>query len=617
MRLMIAETVVVCRGFTRNLLDKLKDGRMTTIEQRAAVIPILGDELTDFRTEAGEFLDGKRDEVKFIGFRLKQGVYGQRQPARQMVRVKLPFGGVSPEQLEALADVAEQYAPLKKGHITTRQNIQYHHIPLREMYDVLRRLGDAGLSSREACGNVVRNVTGDPWAGVRDDEAFDLTPYAGAFVRYWVRNPLTQALPRKFKVTFSASDDDAAMTAIHDIGFIPRVREIDGKQVRGFKMVVGGGLSTMPKDAVLITEFVAVDEFLKYSEAVLRLFHAADELRVNILKARLKFLVHRVGADEFRRMVEEELKGDWASKTYDLESLLFVDDEEADAPAQPERPDEVAPEDRAAFERFIEVNVRKQKQAGYAAVTAKVRQGDLSPQQFRELARLLRKYGNGRARTTQDQNLVLRWIPEGRVYSLWKELQALGLGDGDATEITDVVSCPGTDSCKLGITSSMGVNRAIQQHVQSLEIQDPLARQILINISGCPNSCGQHHIGNIGFHGASMKNDDRQIPAYNVFLGGQRREGQPLRMGTLAKLRIPAKRVPVAVERFVGVYQAERQDGEPFNDFFDRVGVAPFEAAVKDLTLTPEFSTDNLQEFIDWEREGLYVLERGEGECAI
>ncbi len=581
------------------------------------VIPILDDELSDFGTEAQAFLAQQRVEQNFIKFRLKQGVYGQRQQARQMIRCKLPFGGVSSDQLEALADVAEEFAPLGRGHITTRQNIQYHHIPLARAYDALRRLGDAGLSTREACGNVVRNVTGDPWAGIREDEAFDITPYAGALVRYFVRNPLSQALPRKFKVTFSGSDADAAMTAIHDIGFIPRVREIDGREVRGFKMVVGGGLSTMPKDAVLISEFVPVDDFLTYSEAVLRIFERADELRVNILKARLKFLVHRVGEEAFQAMVAEELRGEWAQRRPDLDALLFVDDEASEAPDFPASADAVPPADAEAFARFVAVNVRRQKQAGYSAVTAKVRQGDLTPEQFRGLARILRTYGIGRARTTQDQNFVLRWIPDGRVYSVFRELRDLGLGDQDATEITDVVSCPGTDSCKLGITSSMGLNRAIQQHVESLDVTDPLARRILINISGCPNSCGQHHIGNIGFHGASMKNEARQIPAYNVFLGGQRREGEALRMGRLARLRIPAKRVPVAVERFVKLYLAERQDGEEFNAYVDRVGIPPFEAAVKDLTVTPVFKTDDFQEFIDWERDGLYVLERGEGECAV
>ncbi|MGE3857911.1 MAG: nitrite/sulfite reductase [Dehalococcoidia bacterium] len=592
---------------------------MTTATPKSAptVIPIILKEFDDFETEGTKFLAGDTPERQFIGFRLKQGVYGQRQPARQMTRVKVPFGGLGPVQMEGFARVSE-IAPLGKGHITTRQCVQFHHIPLVEMYNVLRVLGDHGLSSREACGNVVRNVTGDPWAGIRADELFDITPYAGAFVRYWVRNPLSQLLPRKFKVTFSGSDADAALTPIHDIGFIPRIQVVDGKEVRGFKMVVGGGLSTMPKDAVVLTEFVSVDDYLRYSEAVVRIFQDADELRVNILKARLKFLVHRVGEEAFRQMVDERLAQDWAQQPIDLDALLFVDDEAADAPPPSKLDVSVAPAaERDDFARFIDENVRPQKQDGYYAVQVLVRQGDLRPAQWRGLASIITEHGAGRARTTQAQNLVLRWIPGANVYAVWKALQALNLGESGVATIRDVVSCPGTDSCKLGITSSMGLNRAIGERIDALNITDPLTKQIFINISGCPNSCGQHHLGNIGFHGAAMKNDARQIPAYNVFLGGERHEGAVAHSGTLAKLRLPAKRVPDAVERFIAVYQSGRTEGEAFNAFFDRVGVAPFEAAVQDLTLTPEFSTDNIQEFVDWEREGLYVLERGEGECAV
>ncbi len=297
-------------------------------QQAPHVIPIIEQEFTDFRTEAGEFLAGNREEKRFIGFRLKQGVYGQRQAARQMVRVKLPFGGVTPHQLEGFAQVAERFAPLGRGHITTRQNVQFHHFQLAEAYDLLKVLAEHDLSSREACGNVVRNVTGDPWAGIRADEPFDITPYAGAFVRYWVRNPISQLLPRKFKVTFSGSEVDAAMTAIHDIGFIPRVRTEGGKEVRGLKMLVGGGLSTMAKQAIVLTEFVPVDQFLTYSEAVIRIFQDASELRQNINKARLKFLVHRVGAEAFRAMVDERLAQDWAKQIPPLDALMYVDDEQ-------------------------------------------------------------------------------------------------------------------------------------------------------------------------------------------------------------------------------------------------------------------------------------------------
>jgi len=582
------------------------------------IIPILPKEFEDFKNEAIEFLAGNRDEAKFIGFRLHQGVYGQRQAARQMIRVKLPFGGITPTQLEGFAQVVEQYAPLVKGHITTRQCIQIHHIPLEQMYEVLRLLGDHGLSSREGCSNTVRNVTGDPWAGIRADEPFDITPYAAAFVRYWVRNPISQALPRKFKVTFSGSEADAAMVTIHDIGWLARTRVIDGKEVRGFKMVVGGGLSTMAKEGVVVSEFVPVDDFLRYSEAVIRIFNEADELRTNILKARLKFLVHRVGEDAFKTMVDERLAQDWAKDRPKLEAFMWHEDEQSLAPA-PSMLDlaSVPADDRDTFSAWVDANVRPQKQSGYYAVEALVPQGDLRPEQFRGLANIILDLGAGRARTTQAQNIVLRWIPGANVYETWKRLRELGLANAGSQTLIDVVSCPGTDSCKLGITSSMGLNRALVQKIELLNITDPLVKDMMINISGCPNSCGQHHLGNIGFHGAAMKNDERQIPAYNVLLGGRRREGEPLRIAKLAKLRIPAKRVPDAVERFIEVYTSQRAEGESFNAFFDRAGVQPFEAAVQDLTVTPKFATDNLQEFIDWDREGLYVLERGEGECAV
>ncbi len=581
------------------------------------VIPILEQEFEDFTTEAKAFMDGDLEEAKFIGFRLKQGVYGQRQPNRQMFRVKLPFGGVTADQLDVFAHIAEEYAPLRKGHITTRENVQIHHIPLARAAEALRIMSDVGLSTREACGNTVRNVTGDPWAGVRPDEPFDITPYAGAFVRYFVRNELSQLLPRKFKVAFSGSEVDEAYTQIHDLGFIPEIREVDGTPTKGFRVVAGGGLSIMAKHAVTLREWVSVDDYLRLSEAVVRVFNQADELRKNLAKARIKFLVHRVGEAEFQRMVDEELTKDWAQHSVPPGELLFLDDEQSEAPPLPAKPASPPEEHRADFADWARATVRAQSQEGYVTVEVRVPQGDLTPEQFRGLAQILREHGAGRARTTPWQNIVLRWIPEGQLYLVWKALGQIGLEGGGSLEVEDVVSCPGTDSCKLGITSSMGLNRAVSERLHEMAITDPLTRRILVNMSGCPNSCGQHHIANIGFHGAAIRVGERQLPAYHVFVGGQRRTGRDLRIGTLLKVRLPAKRAPDAVERFIRLYQDQRADGEEFNDFFDRVGKIPFETAVSDLTLPPEFSMESMNEFIDWEREGLYVLERGEGECAI
>jgi len=577
----------------------------------AKVLPVLQSELVDFQTEATRFLDGQWDETQFIGFRLKQGVYGQRQPNVQMIRVKLPFGGVTPEQMEAFGEVAERFAPLRKGHITTRQNIQYHHIPLAKAAEALFILGRAGLSTREACGNTIRNVTGDPWAGVGANELFDPTPYAAAFARFWLRNPLSQLLPRKFKVAFTADDSDIAITGLHDLGFIPRIQ--DG--VHGFKVVTGGGLSIMPRNAMTLREFVPTTEYLRVSEAVVRIFEKADELRKNRAKARIKFLIDRVGIEEFRRMVDAELEGDWAKQDFSPDRLLLIDDEAATAPEKRslyEQPDG----DMTEFSTFVMHNVKAQRQQGFSTVEVRVSRGDLSPDQFRGLAAIMREYCGGRARTSVQQNLVLRWVRDESLYEVWKRLKALRLASPGAQTITDVVSCPGTDSCKLGITSSMGLNRAIEERVVSMNVTDPLTKQIHIKMSGCPNSCGQHHIANIGFHGAVIKVEGHEMPAYHVFVGGNY-DGGTMRMATQLKVRLPAKRGPDAVQRFVGLYERQRNAGEAFNDFFDRVGPVPFQNAVQDLAIPGDFSDDNQTMFMDWGKSALYVMERGEGECAI
>ena len=535
-----------------------------------------------------------------------------------MIRVKLPFGGVTPEQMEAFADLSEQYAPLRKGHITTRQNFQFHHIPLADAAKAIRMIGEVGLSSREACGNTVRNVTGDPWAGVCEGELFDPTPYVGAFVRYFVRNEVCQLLPRKFKVAFTATDEDRAITNIHDLGFVPRIREVDGEQVKGFEIRTGGGTSIMPRVGAPFWEFASVDDgdYLKVSEAVLRIFDRQEELRANRARARIKFLIDKVGIDEFRRMVEAELEGDWvAERDFDPDPLLFDDDEEANAPEKPLAAGSPNGDNRE-FDLFMESNVRPQRQDGFSTVEVKVTRGDLTPEQFRGLAAIMREYTGGYARTTVHQNFLLRWVRDESVYDVWRRLADLGLGEPGAHEITDVVSCPGTDSCKLGITSSMGLNAAVQQRLEQMRIEDGLTRKIHVKMSGCPNGCSQHHIANIGFYGAAMKVGGRQLPAYIAHLGGQY-EGGEVVMGHRLKARIPAKRVPDAVERWVRHYERNRTDGEEFNAFVERVGTAEFEGLVKDLSMPVEFGPEHISHFIDWNRSELYEVVRGEGECAV
>jgi sulfite reductase beta subunit-like hemoprotein len=578
------------------------------------VIPIIEREFDDFDTEAQQYLRGDTEETEFIKFRLKQGVYGQRQANVQMVRVKLPFGGISPDQMDAFADGIEKYVPLNKGHITTRQNIQMHHVPLPDAAKLIRELADAGLSSREGCGNTVRNVTGDPWAGVAQDELFDLTPYAGAYVRYFVRHPTTQMMPRKIKTAFDGSPADRSLTGIHDIAFLARER--DGE--RGVEVRVGGGTSIMPRVAPTLYEFVGLDdgEYLKVAEACLRIFDRQDFLRINRARARIKVLVDKIGIDAFREMVEEELQGDWvAERDFSIDAITWQDDEEASAPPVPAT--YASPNgDLSMFERFVADNVRPQRQAGFSTVHVTVTRGDLTPHQFRAIANIMRQYCGGYMRMTVHQNFVLRWVRDETLYEIWQKLSELGLGDAGPDKITDVVSCPGTDSCKLGITSSMGLNAALQQRLEQMQITDPLTRAVHIKMSGCPNGCSQHHIANIGFYGASIKVGEHTIPAYVAHVAGNF-DGGEIIYGQRLKVRLAAKRVPDAVERWLRWYEAEREEGEVFNAFAARVGTTAFEDRVRDLALPVEFSLETMTTFIDWTKDVPFQVVRGEGECAV
>jgi sulfite reductase beta subunit-like hemoprotein len=445
-----------------------------------------------------------------------------------------------------------------------------------------------------------------------------VTPYAGAFVRYFVRNEVCQLLPRKFKVAFTSTDEDRAITLIHDLGFIPRIREIDGKQVRGVEVRTGGGTSIMPRVGTVLFDFVEVDngDYLKVSEAVLRVFDRQDWLRANRQRARLKFMVDKVGIEAFREEVEQEMALDWTGdRDFTPDELLFLHDEEANAPEPPVAPSSPNGDSRE-FDRWVETNVYPQRQKGFSTAEVRVIRGDLTPEQFRGVAQLMRDYTGGYCRTSIQQNLVLRWIRDEALYDVWLRLKEMNLGDPGAHEVTDVVSCPGTDSCKMGITSSMGLNRAVEGRVAAMQIDDPLTRRIHIKMSGCPNGCSQHHLGTIGFYGASMKVGGKVLPAYVAHIGGRYDEGD-VAYGTRLKVRLPAKRVPDAVERWIRMYERDRRDGEPFHLFFDRVGTAPFEAEVKDLSLPVEFNLENIEQFIDWSRSEPYKVIRGEGECAV
>ena len=575
------------------------------------VLEILPQELDDFEYQVKKFQAGEWDEIEFQAFRLKQGVYGQRQADSQMVRVKAPFGGVTAEMLDALGVASDRFAPLRKGHVTTRENIQYHHIRLEDTPKMMRVLADAGMSTREACGNTVRNVTGCPKAGVCADELFDVTPYAAAYARFFVRHPVTQAMPRKVKSAFSGCEADCAITPIHDMGFVPKI--VGGR--KGFKMVTGGGTSIMPRIAPVLYDFVPVEDYLKMSEAVFRIFDRTNELRRNKMKARIKFYIDRIGIDEFRKEVEEELKQPWAQRDFDPTGLLFVEDESLDAPTPPMggySRNGHSPE----FARWVESNVEPQKQAPYTVATARLPLGDISAEQFHDLAELSRKYAGGRARLTHQQNITFRWVHEEALYEFWQELSRIGFGESGVDEITDVVSCPGTDSCKLGITSSMGLGRAVSDAINDMDTSDPLVRQMHVKMSGCPNGCGQHHVADIGFHGAAAKAPGGQVPSYELFLGGSYEGGDP-RFGLRVRGRVAAKNVPIALGDIIDLYKDQREDGERFKDFVVRVGPKTFEPIMAEYRETRELNKDSIDTYIDWDKTVIYKMERGEGECAI
>jgi sulfite reductase beta subunit-like hemoprotein len=582
-----------------------------------SVLKVDGPELANFEDQVKLFQAGEKDEIEFLRFRLRQGVYGQRQPDKQMIRVKVPFGGLTADQLDVLGEVAEKFTPLKKGHFTTRENVQYHHVPLAEVPELLRLLGDSGLSTREACGNVVRNVVAHPSAGVSKDEVFDVTPYSGAYARYFLRHPTTQNMPRKSKVAFSGSEKDEAMVLMHDVGMVARIR--DGK--RGFKIVVGGGLSTRAIMAETLNEFVPVEDFLMHCEAVLRIFNRQDEERKSIMKARIKFTIARLGIEKFSEMVDEELQGDWAKKRIDLDSLMYIDDEEADAPAaSTSATPEPAPghSDAAGYGEWKRTSVEEQRQDGFSIVYVRIERGDVYANQWSQIADIAREFAGGRARIDQQQNLVYRWVRTESLYDIYRALGAIGLSTAGRETIRDIVTCPGTDSCKLGITSSMGLNVALGEAIDAMGEIDPLVEKMHIKASGCPNSCGQHHLASIGFHGAVMKGPGGQVPAYELFLGGRSTEAGGTRVGTRVKARIPAKQAPEALKTVIDSYLANRNEGEQFDAFIDRFGVDHFEEEFGKLKQeVGPLDRDHIQTYMDWGKTVVYKLERGEGECAV
>ncbi len=569
--------------------------------------PVVERDIIDLEQKIRQFQEGKIDNDRFRSLRLARGVYGQRQPGVQMVRIKLPFGRLTPQQLLRIADVSDEYAS-GNLHLTTRQDIQIHYVSLDRTPELWAQLEKDEITLREACGNTVRNITASPKAGIDPEEPFDVSPYAQEMFEYFLRNPVCQEMGRKFKIAFSSSEKDSAFTFIHDIGAIPKVRTVDGKEERGFKILLGGGLGAQPHLAQVAYEFLPEDQLIPFTEAVLRVFDRHGE-RNKRGKARMKFLLQSLGLEELMKLVKEE----WTAlkaKTYRVDTTqvpehqLPEDINLAEAKIQ----------DEAAYALWKATNVFEQKQAGFYGVFIKVPLGDVSTSTARKLATIVDWLASDDIRITINQGLLLRYVRPEALPALYNSLKGLNLADPGFDSVADITACPGTDTCNLGISNSTGVSSALEKVIVE-EYPDLVKNQdIKIKISGCPNSCGQHGIASIGFHGSSLKDKQKQVvPALQVLLGGgvdgngQGRVAEKL-------LKTPSKRAPQILRTLFDDYEENQLDGEYYADYYQRQGKMYFYHLLKPLTELDKVATD---EYFDWgHAQENFKVEAGVGECA-
>ena len=591
-------------------------------------------DITEFAMVLGRYERGEITPDQWRAFRLTRGTYGQRQSTdSQMLRVKIPQGILNSEQLEALADVGEKYSR-GFGHITTRQNVQYHFVKLHDVEPAMRRLADSGLTMREACGNAIRNICGCPYSGVSADEIFDPTPYAQAMTRYFLRHRLAAALPRKFKIAFEGCATDHAIIGIHDIGFQSKIE--NGQ--RGFKVYLAGGTSILPRSGYVLYEFLPAGEILNVAEAILRVYQGLGDYK-HKARNRMKFLIKELGYEKWRGIFESALQ---QFKDVQGEAKLPFDPQNPPVESAPNwpRPVALSPEEAASraaaskvtgpgivpavkpvmpsmngdFSKFRGTNVKPQRQAGYSIVTARLVLGDFTSNQMRVLGELADAYGDGQVRVTINQDLVFRWVKNEDVPELYRRLSAAGMGRAGADTIADVVSCPGAESCRLAVSQSRGLGSVLNDFFDSRPDLVAIAPDLQIKMSGCPNGCGQHHVAGIGFQGSVRQLGKRVLPQYFVLLGGGIAPDGGARFGRLTA-KIPARRVTAALERFLRLYEKEKNAGESAVDFFSRVDVNHARAAVADLEqMTPE--TAKPEDYVDLGEDHEYKVEILDGECS-
>src|SRR5215467_14142664 len=558
----------------------------------------LAREIDIFETEIALRKQGKLEERLFAETRLRRGAYGQRydngqrNDGQKVQKLNFPSGGLTASQLETLAELAEEYSD-GIAHITTRQDVQLHYVHIDDTPAVMRRLAAANITTREACGNSVRNVTACPYAGVCTDEAFDVTPYARALAKFLLGHPDCQNFGRKFKPAFSGCAQHACgLTGLHDLGLIAkrRVNETTGREELGFEMYVGGGLGAVPYQAKLFDEFVPPEELLPLAQAIARVFARHGEKK-NRNRARIKFLIQDIGIEKFRELVRQERK----ILPFDLRWTEYIAEAQAQFTEAPLKPAVDVPElvlisglngQGSDFQKWMKTNTRQQRQPGFVTVTVALPLGDITADQLRSLADIARRFTRETVRTTVEQNIVLRWVSKGDLAELYKALHAVGLGDAGAGALVDITSCPGTDTCKLGIASSRGLAAELRKRVSEKSFtSDQAVQNLHIKISGCFNSCGQHHVADLGFYGVSRKIAGYAVPHFQVVLGGQweRNAGSY----GLPVVAVPSKNIPKVVSRLARSYVKGRHSGETFKEFVKRTGKAELKKMLDDLTKLP------------------------------
>lgn len=565
---------------------------------------IVEKDVIELGRKIAEFKEGLIPEDKFRALRLARGVYGQRQQGVQMIRIKLPYGRVTANQLRRIADVSDEYST-GRLHITTRQDIQIHYVSLDRTPQLWADLEKDDVTLREACGNTVRNVTASDLAGIDPEELFDVTPYADLVYRYFLRKPFGQELGRKIKIAFSSSDKDDALTFIHDFGFIPRIEN----EVKGFKVLVGGGLGAQPFLAKTAFEFLEAEKLIPFVEASIRVFDRHGE-RNSRNKARLKFLINKIGFEDFIDLVKEEIEAVQYNPDLDFNLFEYQNNEVSDLKliSIDTLIEETVEEE---YKNWLTTNVFSQKQEGLFAVYVKVRLGDFYTDQARELASLLELYGLSELRFTIDQNIQIRNVKAELLKPIYEKLKELGLNEDGYGSVADITACPGTDTCNLGISNSTDVALFIEDHIR-LNYPELLRESgIKIKISGCMNSCGQHGMAHIGFHGSSIKTKEGTLPALQLLLGGGRTGGGDGRIAEKV-IKLPSKRVLQLIDVIFNDYEAN-QNEEDFNQYYDRQGNNYFYQLLKPLA---DLESIESSDYIDWGNEEKFATAIGVGECA-